>query len=466
MKIIINDWQYLIFEGLITEEKYQNAIKKLKVGDKIEYIDGNNDKLTFDVIFNDSGQIYLKNTDNGVYKNNYFFITISDLINNNLSFKTINTIKNLPANVKNEKDDSIKLAELLKNFPTSSWKRSTFKNISKLNMGGEDIDMEKPDAEDEKFKDYVKVSDVSPFLEELKGLKPDNTYRLTLSNGGLINLKLIDNNSDSLFFECLSLKGPAKSYTDLINAQLMLDIDAKNVQQKVSSITANENVDSVYYITFKKIIGGEGNDGNTSNKNILIKNIIDLDLVQDDGNNDDETPTEIPHIEDMSDEDIDDMSPEDITNMVLSNPVFKSAFLSKPGFWKRLVGGKPKGIIAAKSILKKFNYYDSSRGDKKEKDLVVSFFKNNQQYLVQLMDKTFTKDDIVLDIKKTYLVKAKKRTNVKGGITVFLYGNGFMFKINSIYGESRDEFRATLIINYNTEDEYRENRTIKITDAY
>ena len=41
-----------------------------------------------------------------------------------------------------------------------------------------------------------------------------------------------------------------------------------------------------------------------------------------------------------------------------------------------------------------------------------------------------------------------------------------MFKINSIYGESRDEFRATLIIKYNTEDEYRENRTIKITDAY
>ena len=39
-------------------------------------------------------------------------------------------------------------------------------------MGGDTIDIEKPDAEDEKFKDYVKVRDINPFLDELKGLKP------------------------------------------------------------------------------------------------------------------------------------------------------------------------------------------------------------------------------------------------------------------------------------------------------
>jgi hypothetical protein len=152
--------------------------------------------------------------------------------------------------------------------------------------------------------------------------------------------------------------------------------------------------------------------------------------------------------------------------MVLNNPTFKAAFLSKPGFWKRLVGGKPKGILAAKSILKKFNFYDNTRGDKKEKDLVVDFFKNNEEYFIQLLDKSFTRDDITLDITEKYEVKAKKRTNVKGGITVFLYGDGFMFKINTIYGDSRDEFRATLIIDYNTDNEYRENRTIRVIDAY
>ena len=81
-------------------------------------------------------------------------------------------------------------------------------------MGGDTIDIEKPDAEDEKFKDYVKVRDINPFLDELKSLKPGNVYKLVLSNGGTISLNLIDNKDDSLFFEHDGLTGPAKSYSD------------------------------------------------------------------------------------------------------------------------------------------------------------------------------------------------------------------------------------------------------------
>jgi hypothetical protein len=468
MKIIINEWQFLISKGLITEDKYQDAIKKLNTGDNLEYTDDKGDKLTFRVIFNDSGQVYLKNLDSGVYKNNYFFITVSDLSKNNLTFKTINVPKNLPDNLKNEKKDSIKLAEILKKFPVSTWKKSTFKNISKLNIDGENIDIEKPDAEDEKFKNYIKVSDINPFLDELKGMKSGNVYRLTLSNGGIIDLNLIDNKNDSLFFEYSDAKGPAKVYNELINAELMLDINSSSVQQMVSSLTNEENVESVYNITFKKLISGNGDDNNRSYKKILIKNIIGIDLVSSPNKKENKKgePVEEKHIEDISDEEIDDMTSEDITDLVLNNPTFKAAFLSKPGFWRKLVGGKPKGILAAKSILKKFNFHDNTRGDKKEKDLVIDFFKNNEEYFVQLLDKSFNRGDITLDITKKYKVKAKKRTNIKGGITVFLYGNGFMFKINTIYGDTRDEFRATLIIDYNTEDEYRENRTIKVTDAY
>jgi hypothetical protein len=464
MKIIIKDWQFLISEGLITEEKYQDAIKKLKVGDKLEYTDDKNDNLNFEVIFNDNGQVYLKNIDSGVYKNNYFFITVSDLVKNDLTFKTINVPKNLPDNLKNEQDDSVKLSAILKQFPTNTWKKSTFKNISKLNMGNEDIDIEKPDAEDDKFKDYVKVKDINPFLEELKGLKSGNNYRFILSNGGIIDLNLIDNNSDSLFFEYSDAKGSAKSYSELINAELMLDVDSNSVQQFVSSNTDEENVESVYHITFKKIISGSDNENNRTYKKILIKNIIDIDLISTSDKKDskEEEPTDEKDIEGMSDEEIDDMSSEDITDLVLSNPTFKAAFLSKPGFWKKLVGGKPKGILAAKKILKNFNFYDNSDGN--NKDGITNFFKNNEQYFIQLLDKTFTRNDITLDITKKHKVKAKKRTNVNGGITVFLYGNGFIFKVNSLLGDSKDEFRATLIINYNTDDEYRENRTIRVID--
>ena len=460
MKIIINEWQFLISKGLITEAKYQDVIKKLKVGDKVQYTDDKGVELNFEVIFNDSGQVYLKNLDNSVNKNNYFFITVSDLSKDNLSFKTINVVKNLPDNLKGETDDSVKLKELLKLFPVNTWRKSTFKNISKIDMGGDSVDIEKPDAEDEKFKDYSKVKDINPFLDELRSLKPGNIYKLVLSNGGTISLNLIDNKNNSLFFEFDSSTGPAKSYNELINSELLLDIDANSVQQMVSSNTDDENVDSVYSMNFKKIVNGSNDENNRNYKKILIKNILDIDLSSSsDKKETDKKDTEKKEIEDMTDDEIDDMTQEDITDLVLNNPTFKAAFLSKPGFWRRLVGGKDMGILAAKKILKNFNDGDSKANGEGKNE-----WRENQTYFLQLMDKSFNMGDVSLEMTPTrYKVKAKKRTNVDGTKTVFLEGNGFKFQINK-KTDSKNQYRATLVIGANTDNEYSENRTIKVTD--
>ena len=468
MKLILNEWFLLVSNGLISEAKYYDVIKKLKKGDKLEYTDKNSEILNFEVIFNDNGQLYLKNLDNGVYKNNYFFVTVGDLNDNNLSFKTINFSKNLPDNLKDEKDDSKKLSAILKAFPIDKWKRSSFKNLDKILMGGETIDIVKPEAEDEKFKNYISVKDLGPIYDELKSLKSGMTYKFTLSNGGEIDLNLIDNKDNSLFFEYNKLTGPAKNYSELINAELILDLSKPNVQQKVSSLTDEENVDSVYTIKFNKLKSGEDKKGNRAYDVVTVKNIKDIDPVGSFNDKEEKgvDAEDDKEIEDMSDKDIDNMSVEDITSLVLNNPTFKAAFLSKPNFWSRLVGGKPKGILAAKDILKKFNNPEELNSDKKEKNVVVDFFKNNEEYFVQLMDKTFTRGELTLDITKKYKVKAKKRTNVSGGLTVFLYGDGFIFKVNSLIGEVKNEFRATLIIDYNTDNEYRENRTIRVLDAY
>jgi hypothetical protein len=464
MKIIINEWVFLLSNGLITEAKYQDVIKKLKTKDKLEYTDKNGEVLNFEVIFNDNGQLYLKNLDSGVYKNNYFFISLSDLVNNNLSFKTINVLKNLPDELKTEKSDSKKLIAILKSNPIDTWKKSTFKNLDKILMGGENIDMDKPDSEDEKYKNYIPVKDLDGLFDELRGFKTGTTYRFTLSNGGTIDLNLIDNNKNSLFFEYSALGGAAKSYNDLINAELMLDLSNNMIQQKVSSLTDEENVDTIYTFKFKKLKGGEDKKGNRAYDIVTIKNIKEMDPIGASDKKDEEK--EDKDIKDFTDKEIDNMSVEDITSLVLNNPTFKSAFMSKPGFWSRLVGGKPKGILAAKKILKNFNEPASGKDDKKEKDVVVDFFKNNEEYFIQLLDKTFTRGELTLDITKKYRVKAKKRTNVKGGLTVFLYGDGFLFKINSLLGDAKNEFRATLIIDYNTDNEYRENRTVRVIDAY
>jgi hypothetical protein len=464
MKLIINEWSFLIINGLISEAKYQDVIKKIKKGDEVQYSDKNGDLLNFEVIFNDSGQLYLKNLDGGVYKNNYFFITVSDLTTNNLSFKTINVKKNLPDNLQNESDD-IKLSEILKLFPTSKWRKSSFKAIDRLLMGNEVIEMDEPDNEDEKFKNYIKVTDLNDLYEEFKSFKAGTTYQFTLSNGGTIDLNLIDNKEGSLLFEYNSLGGAAKSYNQLINAELILDLNKPNIEQRVSSLVSDENVDSVYTIKFNKLKEGVDKKGNRAYDVVTIKNIKEIDPIGK-FNGDEKTEEEIPSVEELSDEEIDNMSSEDITKLVLSDPTFKAAFLSKPSFWKKLVGGKPKGILVAKDILKNFNSPSSSSKEDK-KDPVSNFFKNNQEYFIQLTDKSFARGDLTLDSTKKYRVKAKRRTNIDGGLTVFLYGDGFILKVNKLEDDNvKGVFRATLMVNDADDKKYTENRTIKVTDAY
>jgi len=464
MKLIINEWQYLYYNGLINEVKYSDVIKKLKPKDTLEYLDKNGNTITFEVILNDNGQIYLKG-DSGVYKNNYFFITITDLVDNNLNYRTINISKNVPDELKGETNDSKILTAILKDFPITTWRKSTFKNIDKILLGGENIDIVKPDAEDEKFKNFINVKDLNPLFEELNSLKPGTTYKLKLSNGGEIDLDLLDNQNNSLFFETNKLTGAAKSYSELINAELLLDVNSKMIQQRVSSLMDEDEVESVYTFKFKKLKGSTDKSGNRVYDIITIKNIVDIDPV---GSFDEKEKEDKKDDGELSDEEIDDMSAEDITNLVLSNPTFKAAFLKKPSFWDGVLKRSPKGILAAKSILKKVGVKSpSTKSDKDKKETeVTGFFKNNEEYFFQLSDKSFIKDDINLDIQKKYRVKAKKRTNIDGDITVFLNGKGFIIKLLSRYGENRNQFTGEIILNFGEENEYREKRVFKVTDAY
>ena len=205
---------------------------------------------------------------------------------------------------------------------------------------------------------------------------------------------------------------------------------------------------------------GSNDENNRNYKKILIKNILDIDLSSSsDKKETDKKDTEKKEIEDMTDDEIDDMTQEDITDLVLNNPTFKAAFLSKPGFWRRLVGGKDMGILAAKKILKNFNDGDSKANGEGKNE-----WRENQTYFLQLMDKSFNMGDVSLEMTPTrYKVKAKKRTNVDGTKTVFLEGNGFKFQINK-KTDSKNQYRATLVIGANTDNEYSENRTIKVTD--
>lgn len=477
MKLIINEWSFLIINGLISEAKYQDVIKKLKKGDKVEYTDKTGAVLNFEVIFNDLGQVYLKNIDSGVYKNNYFFITVSSLINNELQFKTINVKKNLPDNLQNE-PDNVKLSEILKLFPTKKWRMSTFKSIDELIMDNENIDIDKPDNEDEKFKNYIKVTDLTDLYEEFKSFKEGTTYRFTLSNGGTIDLNLIDNKEGSLLFEYNSLDGAAKSYHQLINAELILDLNKPNIEQRVSSLVSDENVDSVYTIKFNKLKEGADDDGNRAYDVVTIKNIKEIDPIGK-FNGDEKTEEKIPSVDELSDEEIDNMSSEDITKLILSDPIFKDAFLKKRdlsdyfppgtkfiGNMFKFINLNPIGILVAKDVIKDIKISRASKPKTNKPNSVFTFFDfekgTKKNYYIQLTDKSFDRDGVVLDITKKYEVVAQKQT-LNEKTNVWLYGKNFVFKVNKLYSkEINNEFSATLIINSNKDNEYRENRTIRV----
>jgi hypothetical protein len=222
----------------------------------------------------------------------------------------------------------------------------------------------------------------------------------------------------------------------------------------------------MYTFKFKKLKGGTDKSGNRKYDTITIKNIVDIDPVGGFNKEDKEEETKKDD-NDLSDKNIDKMAPEDITQLILSDPTFKAAFLKKPTFWDAILKRNPKGILAAKKILRNIGSSSSAKSDKDDKETeVTSLFKNNQEYILRLSDKSFIKDDVNIDIQKSYTVKAKKRTNTRGDITVFLYGNGFVVKVIKLNNKSNNEFSGEIIINFKKENEYRERRVFKITDAY
>lgn len=464
MRFIINDWTFLIKNGLITEAKYDNELKRLKVGDDVQYVDKSGDKLNFEVIFNDNGQVYLKNVDSGVYKNNYFFINISSLVGDDIKFRTININKNLPANLK-DADDNIKLAEIKKKFPVDTWKTSSFKALDKILMRGINIDLVKTSADDSKYKSYKKVSDISELINEFKGYSIGKQYKFILNNGGFL-LDLIGKDNDSLLFYCSNVIGDAKNkYNKLIGFDLRLDLDAAHIEQRVSSLDGDENVDSIYNLKFKKYDGGEGKDDDASFENVLVKNVVDFEMTGIVKPKDDEEK------EEKKGEKEEEEEPKiDITDDVLNNPKFKELWINEPGILKKMVGYKAKGFLPAEEIFKSLHRYADYYNKVKVSNNIV----NNKYYYVTIKGEIYdaeTNSD--LRSGYNYLTQARRVKDIDGDYLTTLKGrleNDVDFKVKVNWseddkegGEEQNKYRVTVFFGEN-EKGYNRTATIKLKD--
>jgi hypothetical protein len=455
MKLIINESQYNLIESLVFEEKYQNLIKDIDKNKKITIFDKNNNTLSFNVIFNDNGQLYLRSLDNNIYKNDIFFITVTDLVNDNLSFKRVN----IPSEFRDEQNVNKLLSAVIKSSPVKDWKKSSFKNIQRMKMGDDEVDIEKDDADTEELKSYKKVDDVSELVGEFNSFKEDDSIKFKIFGGGEIIMKVISKESNNLLLNLVSTSGKGDNYKKVFaDSDIIFDVSDKNISQHISS-DSDEDVDSYINIRVSKSLGGETGKGSVKSKPILIKYISDFESVEKKGEKKPEAKKKKPKAED-----IDDMTPEDITDLVLSNPTFRNAFMSKPSFWDAFLGKKPKGILAAKAILR--NVADTSLPTSGKEKTLSDTFKQNQIYLIQLVDEDFNKDGVSLTVYEDYRVKADKRTKISGESIVLLKGKNVAFKVNKLTDGPRNIYRVTVITTDKDGSQRTENRAAKIKEGF
>lgn len=458
MKIFVNEIQLDILYNLLTEARYQDEVKKVKPGDELKVVDKNGNELLFSILSNDNGQLILKSLMKGsIYINDFFFMDLGALNKDSITMKRVNT----PADLRSEKDDSKRLKEVLKKFPIQTWKQVTFKTVNELYLDGVDIDIDKTETKQkETLKNYEPVTDageINDLLTDFNSFKEGSKYNFYLMDGGSIWTDLITNQGGSLTFEVMpqGLMGSAANYRDLVDAQIRLDINANNIK-KFEYYNDKTDEYMVYYnITFKSLLGGEGKG---SEKAITVKYIKDINMVispkkkKNKGNKEKNKPN------------IDNMGVVDITNLVINDPTLQKAFYKKPNFLQRLFGGKGKGILAAKKILKKYFYRRYSNTPEGIKELLDSFI-SNQQYNIKIKDKSFKHAGVEIDMAKTYILKAFKQKTTNQIQRPFLRGDGYVVKINSKIDDSNDshDYRVTIIVN---SDNYQENRTMTITNLY
>jgi hypothetical protein len=456
MKIYINEIQLDILHSLLTEAKYQDVVKKVKPGDELRIVDKSNNELLFNVLLNDNGQLFLKSlSNNSIYVNDFFFMDLGALNKDMLTLKRVNT----PSDLRDEKDDLKRLKKVKDKYPVNTWKNLTFKTINQMYLDYEEIDIDKTNTKQkESLNNYTQVTDageINDLLSDFNSFKEGSKYNFYLIDGGSIWTELITNQGGSLMFEVMpqGLMGSATNYKDLVDAQIRLDVNSKNIK-KFEYYDDETYETMVYYdITFKSLLGGEGKG---SEKPVTVKYIKDINVVTKSEKKKDEKKKE------KKKPDIDSMSVEDITNLVINDPTLQKAFSYK-GFIDKLIGGKGKGISTAKKILNKyFNLKYSDTDTTKNIKQLSDKFKTGQLYEIKIQDKSFKHADVEIDILNTYILKAFKQTTTSGEQRPYLRGDGYVLKINSKIGDSND-YRVTIIVN---SDNYEVNRTMRITNLY
>lgn len=419
-KLVITESQY---NRLILEQKMSDAIRKIKAGDAIMVTTLGGSELHFKVIDAFSGQILMINCNNGVHKNEFWFLTASSLqgdgklsadIEQHKNIKDTSSIKSIKSDVKNwkQKNNKIKDFKVFEGAGTDLNCNLDSNLKAKFNVnvdtgaieepGQDNIDNSEPTEED------TRTDAVNDLLNTIRESKLDNTYLFEFKGGGQLNLIVTSKDSSSVSWEIDSAYGSeeADRYKELVGNQIEFKLDPKNIDLKVKEVKDDKTGKVIFKpdyadIKMKKYVGGAEDGGDVKSKSedfiiYAIDNYISSDIKSQIDSEEDE-------FSGLSDDEIEAQFKE----FMKDDKILRNALWRKPNAFLEFIGvAKERGIIPADEKLT--GWFKSAEKNAK----LLKDFKTGEQKMIEFTQFRVTDSntkDIPMKEGRRYYTIVKKR---------------------------------------------------------
>ena len=432
-KLVITEAQY---NKLLLESNMTNTISKITDGDAIKLIDKSGNELFFKVLDAFSGHILMVNCNDGVMKNNFYFMTSNSLNKNNLqlqfrhlkNIKDSSTVKGIMADRKDWANTTFKEIKSFKVFEGAG--KDLTCSISPSVKPKFDVDLDsgaikEPEEDETSEPKNNEESTVSGLISDLLNLKRDTNYNFELEDGSDLDLLVTGKGGDTISFEIMDAVGTeGDRYKELIGDTIEFKGDPKNINVKFEEGSEDDGVIKNMDIKFKRYLGGaeDGEEAKTKSEDFIIYDVVDFEpsSLKDSGNG----------FEGLSDDEIEEYFKKFINN----SSIIRNALWKKPNMFLELFGvAKERGILPAEERLGKW-LRTATNNSKILKD-----FKTGSEKVFE-----FTQFDLTnRDIKKLPMIqnknyKSKVRKRGKGDVYPTLGTNFTDSKDNNFFKYSID----------------------------
>lgn len=401
-KLIITESQY---NKLVLEQNISNAIKKINAGDAVTVTLLSGSELSFKIIDAFSGQILMVNCNNGVHKNEFWFLTTSSLqgdgklsadIEQYKNIKDTNSLKGIKLDIKNWKQKNYKIKDF-KVFEGAGTDldcnlSSSLKPKFDVNVDTGEIEEPKNDNIDnsEPTEEDIRTDAVNDLLNTIRESKLDDTYVFEFKGGGQLNLVVTSKDSSSVSWEIDSAYGSeeADRYKELVGNEIEFKLDPKNIDLKVKEVKDDKTGKVIFKpdyadIKMKKYIGGAEDDDDVKSKSedfiiYAIDNYISSNVKSQIDSEEDE-------FSGLSDDEIEAQFKE----FMKDDKILRNALWRKPNAFLEFIGvAKERGIIPADEKLGGW-LKSAERNSKLLKD-----FKTGEQKMIEFTQFRVTNDEV------------------------------------------------------------------------